>query len=231
MTNAIAITGATGFLGRRFAEAFRSHGWDVRALVRDPASVEGGFLCDLPERIDPGGLAGARVLVHCAYATRAKRLAEARPVNEEGTRNLLAAARAAGVERTVFLSTTSAHAESGSYYGKSKFALESHFDLALRSGLVLAAEGGGLFERLRETVRRSRLIPVFGGGRQVVQTVHLDDLCAVLRAAIDAELSGVVTVACSAKPRRMRAYESGHRGKIPASGYCCGNVSEPSRRG
>ncbi len=195
MTGAIAITGATGFLGKRFCRVFAERGWEVRALARDPAGIAGGFLCDLPEHVDPEGLEGADVLLHCAYATRAKRLAEAKRVNEEGTRRLLAAAHAAGVGRTVFLSTTSAHADSESYYGRSKLALEGRFDLALRSGLVLASEGGGLFERLRDTVKRSRFIPVFGGGRQVVQTVHVDDLCAVLLKAIETERTGVLTVA------------------------------------
>jgi NADH dehydrogenase len=84
-------------------------------------------------------------------------------------------------------------------YGRTKHAAEElcdlERDLVLRPGLVLAREGGGLFGRMRDMVARLPAIPVFGGGAQVLQTVHADDLCQALLGALERERTGVLTVA------------------------------------
>ena len=70
----VLITGATGFLGRAACAAFTAAGFQVRALVRNPAAAadlqpvaQGGiFRCDLPDVIDERALdGGARALIHC----------------------------------------------------------------------------------------------------------------------------------------------------------------------
>ena len=103
------------------------------------------------------------------------------------------------MRRFVFLSSFSSRADAHSYYGRSKHALEQELDperdLILRPGLVLAAGAGGLFQRLCTAVERATLVPVFGGGRQVVQTVHVQDLCLCLERALDMDLTGALDVA------------------------------------
>src|ERR1017187_6884812 len=77
----VLITGAAGFLGRACCAAFTLAGFQVRALVRNPAAStdlqpvsQGGiFRCDLPDAIDERALEGEpRALVHCAYETRSE---------------------------------------------------------------------------------------------------------------------------------------------------------------
>jgi NADH dehydrogenase len=199
----VAITGATGLIGRHLCDSFRRLGWQVRALVRDPCGYPfaapgvARFVCDLPGRIDAAGLAGADVLVHAAYMTRFTNQEEARRVNEEGSRRLFALGRQLGVSRVLFLSSFSSGADAPSYYGRSKFAIEQQLDpardVAVRAGLVLAAEGG-LFQRIVGIVRRARLVPLVGG-RHVVQTVHVADLCRACARAIDRRVTGLVHVA------------------------------------
>ncbi|MDQ3605985.1 MAG: NAD(P)H-binding protein [Gemmatimonadota bacterium] len=110
----LAVTGASGLLGRHLCDHFRRRGWEVRGLVRDPDAYpfsEAGvslFRCNLPETLDEAALEGAEVLIHCAYTTRFAGLEQAQRVNEEGTRRVLAAARAAKVRRFVFISSISA---------------------------------------------------------------------------------------------------------------------------
>ncbi len=110
---------------------------------------------------------------------------------------MLNACRRAGVRTFVFISSTSAHAGALSYYGRSKFALEKELDpqrdLVIRPGLILGP--GGLFGRLCDSVRRSRLIPLFDGGRQVVQTIHLEDLCQMIVLAVERGLTGHLVLA------------------------------------
>jgi nucleoside-diphosphate-sugar epimerase len=212
---AIAVTGATGFIGRHLCDSLRRRGWDVRALVRDTSAYpfsESGvrrFPCDLLDRLDPEALAGAGAVVHCAYVTRHKNLEESRRVNVEGTRRVLEASRAAQVARFVFISSQSAHEGASSFYGRSKLELEGMMaadrDLIVRPGLVLGRGEAGLFHRMCETVRHARVIPLFGGGHQPLQTVHVDDLCSALLSALDAGMTGRVTVA-EPVPIEMRQF-------------------------
>jgi nucleoside-diphosphate-sugar epimerase len=211
----VAVTGATGFIGRNLCDRFRRLGWDVRALARGTTAypfTEPGvriFSCDLPDILDAGALEGAEAIVHCAYTTRHEDLAEARRVNDEGTRRVLEASRAAGVGRFVFLSSQSAHENALSYYGRSKLALEKLVsldrDLVFRPGLVLGKGNAGLFHRMCATMRRASVIPLFGGGSQPLQTVHIDDLCAAIVGAVANGMAGRFTVA-EPEPIAMRRF-------------------------
>jgi nucleoside-diphosphate-sugar epimerase len=200
----VAITGASGFVGRHLCRHFLARGCQVRGLVRDTRAgsaldprVE-RFCCDLPGRIDVEAFREVAVLIHCAYTSRFVSPDQARRVNEEGTARVLALSRENGVGRFVFVSSTSAHPDARSYYGKSKLALEGRLDpardLIVRPGLVLGPDGG-LFQRLVASLRRTGVLPLFGGGRQPVQTVHVDDLCVAVGRAIERGLTGTYVVA------------------------------------
>jgi NADH dehydrogenase len=200
----IAVTGATGFIGRYLCQHFRRLGWEVRALARNigryPFDVEGITLhhCDLPDIIDQAAFEGSDAIIHCAYMTRFTDLAAAERVNEAGTRRVIEAARAAGVGRLVFLSSQSAHGRAVSYYGRSKLALERLFypeDVVLRPGLVIGRTGHSLFHRICGVMRRATVVPLFDGGRQPVQTVHVDDLCRAVEQSLEKGLCGTYTVA------------------------------------
>src|SRR5262249_12216859 len=70
---AVAVTGASGFLGRALCAHLAARGVETRPLVRDPAafSLTGASRaarCDLPDVLDESALAGAAAVVHCAYA-------------------------------------------------------------------------------------------------------------------------------------------------------------------
>jgi dihydroflavonol-4-reductase len=112
------VTGATGFVGGAVARALLKAGVDVRVLVR--STSDGQNLSGLSvERVEgdllnPGSLrpalAGCRQLYHVAahYALWAKDPAIFYDINVTGTRNVLTAARQAGIERTVYCSTIGA---------------------------------------------------------------------------------------------------------------------------
>ncbi len=108
----VLVTGASGFLGWHVACVLQERGFPVRALVRP-----GSHVTDLDVEIatgdlrDPASLAravaGCGLLFHVAadYRLWARRPADLYHSNVEGTRNLLNAARRAGVERVVYTST------------------------------------------------------------------------------------------------------------------------------
>jgi nucleoside-diphosphate-sugar epimerase len=221
----VAVTGASGFIGRHLCDHFRRRGWAVRALLRNTQSYpfrEPGIelvACDLPDRIDARGLSGVSALIHAAYMTRFVDLASAERVNDAGTRRILEMGRAAGVAKFLFISSQSAHEHAESYYAKSKFALEKLFgaeDVIFRSGLVIGRDGDGLFHRMCRTLERAKLMPLFGGGHQPIQTVHVADFCAATELALVRGLAGRFTIAhpkalemrefLAAIARRVRAH-------------------------
>jgi dihydroflavonol-4-reductase len=106
------VTGATGFLGWHVANKLLARGERVRAMVRNTSRVREldgevvtGDLRD-PESLERA-VAGCAVVYHVAadYRLWAKDPSELYRSNVEGTRNLLTAARDAGVERVVYTST------------------------------------------------------------------------------------------------------------------------------
>jgi nucleoside-diphosphate-sugar epimerase len=110
----ILITGATGFLGRNLCEYLASQGYRLRALAR-PTS-ETSFLEALGVEIARGdvtdaasvnaAMQGSQYVVHAAAHFRLWGPPELFvKTNVEGTRHVLAAALAAGVEKFIHIST------------------------------------------------------------------------------------------------------------------------------
>ncbi len=111
----ILVTGAAGFIGNHVARLLLERGEAVRALVRptsSPRPLEGlkidvcaGDLRD-PEAVQ-SAVSGCRQIYHVAadYRLWARRPRDLYESNVAGTRNLLAAAGEAGVERVVYTST------------------------------------------------------------------------------------------------------------------------------
>jgi nucleoside-diphosphate-sugar epimerase len=200
----VAITGATGLLGRYLSDYFYAKGWRVNALVRDvskyPFKEQGinTFTCILPDTVDTKSIESADVLIHCAYMTRFTNLEEAKKVNEDGMTMILKEARKAGVRRFVFISSRAARPNAHSYYAQSKYKLETMLDpsrdLIVRPGFILAGDGG-LFYRIVNQVKRLPVVPVFGGGHQRLNTIHIEDLCKILEWALEKDICGVITVA------------------------------------
>ena len=115
MTN-VLVTGATGFLGRHLVRALVERGHEVVALVREDklddafltlgATIEHG---DVLDRASVERAAeGCEVLFHCAgRVSRDPKDAEAlHRLHVEGTKVALDGARAKGVKRVVFASTS-----------------------------------------------------------------------------------------------------------------------------
>jgi NADH dehydrogenase len=199
----VVVTGASGFLGGHLCRTFVARGWAVRALARRPdaTAVPPGVpvaRLDLPDHVDPTALAGADALVHAAWATRETDDARAERQNVEGTRALVAAARAAGVRRVVFVSSVAAAPDAPNAYGRTKAAAERLLDardLVIRPGTILARGGGGIFGLMRDLMAKVHVVPLFGGGRQPLQTVHVDDVCEGIARAIERGVTGAINVA------------------------------------
>jgi dihydroflavonol-4-reductase len=110
------VTGAAGFVGANVVRDLLAHGWRVRALLRSP---DPAALADLAVERIPGDLFapdlsramdGCDAVFHVAalYSLWRRDRAAVMRTNVEGTRNILHAARAAGVPRVVHTSSVAA---------------------------------------------------------------------------------------------------------------------------
>jgi nucleoside-diphosphate-sugar epimerase len=193
------LTGATGYVGGRIKAALLAAGWQVTGLGR---SAGNGIRFRLGDEIARDSLRGHSALVHCAYDFNALGWRAIHDVNVRGSERLLRAARAAGVERSVLISTISAYEGSPSLYGKAKLETEgiaqSLGAWVIRPGLVYGGTGSGMFAKLVGAVGQAPFIPIPGRGGQVQYLVHADDLAqSVLRCIQSAApaAAGPVTVA------------------------------------
>jgi len=90
----VAVTGATGFIGRRLCARLGSEKRTIRALARTPQRAEPGIEWIAGDLADRAALerlvADAPVVVHLAGAVRGASAAAFQRPNVEGVRNLLA---------------------------------------------------------------------------------------------------------------------------------------------
>jgi uncharacterized protein YbjT (DUF2867 family) len=103
--NLILVTGGTGGLGQRVVNRLRSAGRDVRVASRHPRESGIGVehvVCDLERNQGvPAAVDGAGVVIHCAGVGKIKE-------DEAQARNLVQAARRAGVGHLVSISVVGA---------------------------------------------------------------------------------------------------------------------------
>lgn len=169
MTRAF-ITGGSGFVGRRLIEELARRGAGVVALARSDAAAAkvtalGAEACrgDLDDTAAmTAGMQGCDTVFHAAaYVKQAGPLAEFMRANVTGTKNVLAAARAAGVRRFVHVGTEAVLADGKPIVRADEtrpYAAKPAGPYPLTKGLaeqaVLAANGDGL----ETVVIRPRLI-------------------------------------------------------------------------
>ncbi|NYT33364.1 NAD(P)-dependent oxidoreductase [Rhizobium sp. WYCCWR 11128] len=190
MAPRLIITGSTGYIGARLVAMARERGFDVVELGRrlGPAWRIG----DEPAASD---LEGAIGLVHLAHSwATPPEAAEEENVNISGTLKLAEAAKAAGVPRFVFASSTSSRREALNVYGRTKFRIEEHLAACkaapivrtARIGLVYGGPRTAMYGLMAKLAALSPILPMIGLSRKV-QPIHLDEVAAGLLALATGE--------------------------------------------
>jgi nucleoside-diphosphate-sugar epimerase len=187
-----AITGSNGYVGGCLKNHLSTRGWKIRELTRQPKPDTSAVSFQLGSDISPSALAGVDVLVHCAYDFKPLSQGDIHSVNVGGAQMLFKAAHAAGVGKTIAISSISAYDGCRSLYGQAKLeieklALESGA-LVIRPGLVYGSGPGGMFGKLAAQVRKASLIPMIGDGSQIQFLVHNEDLTAFIERCASGQL-------------------------------------------
>lgn len=197
----IAVTGASGFVGRRFCEMARAKGHEIVTLGRS----SGDRLWD--PTIGPAPLEGTDAVVHLAGEpvaegrwTRAKmtRIRESRVL---GTRNLVLGIRAAGPRVLACASAIGYYGDRGDEELTEESPPGGDFlagvsrdwegeartsgirTVCIRTGIVLGPGGGALSKML--TPFKLGLGGRLGSGQQWMSWIHRDDLVDLYLRAIE----------------------------------------------
>jgi nucleoside-diphosphate-sugar epimerase len=191
---AIAVTGASGFLGGAVLRTLLAGGHTVRALVRRDGALAPGVETVTGTLADGVALArlvdGADVVVHLAGAVVARREADFFAVNGAGTANVAAAAIAAGCPRLLAVSSLAAREPQLSAYAASKRAGETALEAA-RANIAIAVVrppavyGPGdrmTLPLIRQLARRRPLLPLAAGQR--LSLLYVDDFAALISALL-----------------------------------------------
>ena len=201
----VAVTGATGFLGRHLVRALAEAGWTPRILARrDPVhplwrDVE--FELVTGDLSTPGALErlckDATVVIHVAGLIKAASLEGFNRVNRDGARAAALAAKAAGA-RFILVSSLAAREPGLSRYAASKRAGEDAVREDLPDALIVrppAIYGPGDTATLPlfDLAARSPVLPVLSPATRVA-LIHVQDAAAKLVAFCRDPVVGVVEV-------------------------------------
>ena len=215
------VTGATGFVGSHIAERLVKEGEEVLALVRKTSNT--GFLSGIGVKFAYGdindlesvrkAMRGIDIVYHsAALADEWISPKEAYRVNVEGTKNLLDAAREAGVKRFVFISSLavlgmkdhhgtpadSPYYKTGDSYIDTKIDSErlvmDYYEkyglpvTVVRPGFVFGPRDNKLIPRLSERLGKKQFMFV-GSGKNKINAVYVENLTDAIISAARSEKS------------------------------------------
>ena len=194
----VLVTGGTGFIGPNVIHRLRAQDVRVRALVRDPAGdarlAAWGVEPAVGDVTDPASVRaaceGVDAVIHLVAIIKG-RPADFERVMAEGTRNVVAAAREAGVRRFVLASALGLDERSKEAvpYFAAKWEMERAVresgleHVIFRPSFVFDRDGGVLptFVRL---ARFAPVTPIIGSGTQRLQPIWIEDLAEYYARAI-----------------------------------------------
>jgi nucleoside-diphosphate-sugar epimerase len=180
----VFITGIRGFLGSHLARELAARGHTVLGSASVPGQ---GFPCiRVGEPVDPAVFGDSDTVVHGAHDFTPGSL----ELNVSGAQLLLTAAHP---RRQIYLSSYSARPDAIGEYGVAKYRIENLFldlhETVVRPGLVIGS--GGLFGRTLRYLRRSPVIPLLDGGRDLVPVLAIADYATAMSNLIESG-SGLV---------------------------------------
>ena len=192
----VLVTGATGFVGPHVVRAIAERGHDLKLLVRDSTRSR-----ELPGQPVVGEMTntvslqhaveGVEAVVHLV-AIRQGKEEQFRRVMEQGTRDLVSAARDAGVRRFVLMSALGTSEETRDLvpYYHAKWEMEqavkgSGVDHVIFRPSFVFGRDGGILPTFRKLAKLTPATPIIGSGEQRIQPIWVDDVAMYFAEALD----------------------------------------------
>ena len=197
MQPTLAMTGATGFVGRATLRQAVEAGWHVRALTRRAQEARDGvtWIAGALDRADSltEMVAGADALLHIAGVVNVPTRAAFEAGNAVATANVVEAARGAGGRRFVHVSSLAAREPGLSHYGWSKARAETIVEASgldwtiVRPPAVFGPGDTEMLDLFRMARRGLMLIPPRGR----MSAIYVDELARLLVALAAERHAGV----------------------------------------
>ncbi|MFL6389081.1 MAG: complex I NDUFA9 subunit family protein [Terriglobales bacterium] len=204
----VFLTGATGFVGRHMLERLLADGHAVRSLIRDPqkaglaenakAELVAGDVVEgtrLDERMQ-----GCDAVIHLVGIIVEKGTNTFERVHHLGTRNVVEAAKRAGIKRFVQMSALGVRADGVAQYQTTKWKGEEEVRQSgiafciLRPSLIFG-QGDGFVTQMMQTMRSAPLFrPVPGDGTPKFRPIAVEDVTACFARALTYEAATNQTV-------------------------------------
>lgn len=193
----IAVTGATGYVGRRFIHFATLAGHEVLALTRNELlgngvswqkyNLEYSTPIHLPPDVD--------VVIHLAAVT--KFLNDSVENEMDAARLLIDACNLINA-KFIFISSQTADETSPTQYGRIKWLIEKMTlnakGIVIRPGQIYGGPELGLFGLLCSIVKKTPLLPAFIPSPKI-QPIHVDDFVQSLLASTNQTASIILNVA------------------------------------
>src|SRR5579859_6173288 len=204
----VFLTGASGFVGRHMLQRLLEEGHSVRALVRDPDKA-----CELAQSsvelvsgdVANGagleqGMRGCDAAIHLVGIIVEKGTNTFERVHHLGTRNVVDAAKRAGIRRFVQMSALGVRADGVALYQTTKWKGEKEVRLSgipsciLRPSLIFG-EGDGFVTQMMAAMRSAPLFrPVPGDGTPKLRPIAVEDVTTCFARALMYEAATNQTV-------------------------------------
>jgi NADH dehydrogenase len=190
-----AITGGTGFIGGTLARQLAAEGHTVVVIARAktepvgrPAAVHFPIGLDDEDKLATA-FAGCDAVAHCAGINREIGRRTYAAVHVAGTRNVVNAARKAGVRKVVFLSFLRARPNCGSAYHESKWAAEEivrgcGLDFTILKPGVIYGRGDHMLDHLSRAFHTFPIFALVGMRDQSIRPTAVEDLAEILGATL-----------------------------------------------
>jgi len=236
----VLVTGAAGLVGIHTCRELTKNGWQVRALIRDPARAAMA-LGQLPVEFRVGdardattlrsSLSGCGAVVHLAAIAIEKKGESYRESNTAATERLISAARAENVDRVIFMSQNGADSRSPYPFLRSKGVAQDSIKTSglrwtiLRPSVIFGPEDQFVNVLGRLIRLTPKIFPLPNGGKARFQPIAADDVARVVRLCLEKkesvgqvyELGGAVPLTLREMTERILIAMGTDRMLIPVS--------------
>jgi NADH dehydrogenase len=196
----VLVTGAAGLVGVHTCRELSKTGWQIRAMIRDPARAAMA-LGQLPVEFRIGdvrdasslrsALSGCGAVVHLAAIAIESKTDKYAESNTAATERLISAARAENVDRLIFMSQNGADSRSKYPFLHSKGVAQDSVKTSglqwtiLRPSVIFGPEDE-FVNVLARLIRLSpQIFPLPNGGVARFQPIAVDDVARVIRLCLE----------------------------------------------